>query len=88
MKRSAKLRIEQPSTIQTHSPISGAGGLAEARLCDKENDGFDAVFLAVGAQQSLRISLDGGFMPDVLHGVEFLRRVAEGQKSIISSKAR
>ena len=41
--------------------------------------GFDAVFLAVGAQQSRRISLEGSFMPDVLHGMEFLRWIAEGQ---------
>jgi NADPH-dependent glutamate synthase beta subunit-like oxidoreductase len=42
-----------------------------------KNDGFDAVFLGVGAQQSRRISLEGCNTPDVLWGVEFLRQVAE-----------
>jgi NADPH-dependent glutamate synthase beta subunit-like oxidoreductase len=45
-----------------------------------KNDGFDAVFLSVGAQQSLRIPLEGCNTPDVLWGVEFLRDVAEGKK--------
>ncbi len=45
-----------------------------------KNDGFDAVFLAVGAQQSRRISLEGCHAPDVLGGVEFLRQVAEGRE--------
>jgi len=44
------------------------------------NDGFDAVFLGVGARQSRRISLEGCNTPDVLWGVEFLRQVAEGEK--------
>jgi formate dehydrogenase (NADP+) beta subunit len=42
-------------------------------------DGFEAVFLSVGAQQSRWISLDGCNSPNVLDGVEFLRRVAEGR---------
>ncbi len=43
------------------------------------NDGFDAVFLGVGAQLSLRIPLEGSDLPDVLWGVDFLRQVAEGE---------
>jgi thioredoxin reductase len=45
-----------------------------------KNDGFDAVFLGVGAQQSRQIFLEGCNTPDVLWGVEFLRNVAEGQE--------
>jgi NADPH-dependent glutamate synthase beta subunit-like oxidoreductase len=44
-----------------------------------KNDGYDAVFLGIGAQQSKRIPLDGCNVPDVLWGVEFLRQVSEGQ---------
>ncbi len=44
-----------------------------------KNDGFDAVFLGVGAQKSLRVSLAGCDTPDVMGAVEFLRRVAEGE---------
>lgn len=42
-------------------------------------DGYDAVFLGVGAQDSRRIPLEGSNVPDVLLGIEFLRRVAEGE---------
>jgi NADPH-dependent glutamate synthase beta subunit-like oxidoreductase len=42
------------------------------------HNGFDAVFLAVGAQDSQFISLDGCNRPDVIRGVEFLQQVARG----------
>jgi NADPH-dependent glutamate synthase beta subunit-like oxidoreductase len=44
-----------------------------------KNDGFDAVFIAVGAQLSRRIELEGADLPDVLWGVEFLASVADGR---------
>jgi NADPH-dependent glutamate synthase beta subunit-like oxidoreductase len=44
------------------------------------NDGFDAVFLSMGARLSRRISLPGGCPEDVLWGIDFLRRVAQGEK--------
>ena len=52
----------------------------DVTLDQLKNDGFEAVFLAVGAQQSRRIPLEGCNTPDVLWGVEFLRKVAEGEK--------
>jgi NADPH-dependent glutamate synthase beta subunit-like oxidoreductase/Pyruvate/2-oxoacid:ferredoxin oxidoreductase delta subunit len=42
----------------------------------KEN-GYDAVFLGVGAQVSRRISIEGHDLPDVLWGIDFLKQVAE-----------
>ncbi len=50
------------------------------------NDGFDAVFLGVGAQQSRRIPLEGCDTTDVLWGVEFLRKVAEGKAVNLQGK--
>ncbi|MBW1798352.1 MAG: FAD-dependent oxidoreductase, partial [Deltaproteobacteria bacterium] len=44
-----------------------------------KNDGYEAVFLGVGAQLSRRIPLDGSDLPDVLWGVDFLGRIAEGE---------
>ncbi|MCF8143287.1 MAG: FAD-dependent oxidoreductase [Deltaproteobacteria bacterium] len=41
--------------------------------------GFDAVFLAVGAQLSRRVSIDGSDLPGVLGGVDLLAKVAEGK---------
>jgi NADPH-dependent glutamate synthase beta subunit-like oxidoreductase len=40
--------------------------------------GFEAVFVAVGAQQSKKIELEGSDLDDVFWGVEFLSEVAEG----------
>ncbi len=44
------------------------------------NDGYDAVFLGIGAQNSRPIPFDGCNVPDVMGGIEFLRRVAEGEE--------
>ena len=44
------------------------------------SDGYDAVFLGVGAHLSRRIPLEGSDLPDVLWGVDFLSRVAEREE--------
>ncbi len=44
-----------------------------------KKDGFDAVFLGLGAQLSRRIPLEGCDSPDALWGVEFLKQVAQGE---------
>jgi len=44
------------------------------------NDGFDAVFLSMGVPLGRPISLRGGIPGEVLWGIDFLRRVAEGEK--------
>jgi NADPH-dependent glutamate synthase beta subunit-like oxidoreductase len=43
----------------------------------KEN--YDAVFVAVGAQSSKKIPLEGSDLTDVLWGVDFMVRVGEGE---------
>jgi NADPH-dependent glutamate synthase beta subunit-like oxidoreductase/Pyruvate/2-oxoacid:ferredoxin oxidoreductase delta subunit len=48
-------------------------------LVELKNDGYDAVFLGIGAQLSRHIPLQGCNTPDVLWGVEFLKAVAEGE---------
>jgi NADPH-dependent glutamate synthase beta subunit-like oxidoreductase/ferredoxin len=44
-----------------------------------KTDGFDAVFLGIGAQLNKRIPLEGCEMPDVMWGLDFLRKVSEGE---------
>jgi NADPH-dependent glutamate synthase beta subunit-like oxidoreductase len=44
-----------------------------------KNDGFEAVFIAVGAQLSRKIELEGADLPQVQWGVEFLAAVADGE---------
>jgi NADPH-dependent glutamate synthase beta subunit-like oxidoreductase len=50
-----------------------------------KTDGFNAIFLGLGAQQSRRIPLKGSDSPNVLWGIEFLRKVAEGE--VVSLKS-
>jgi NADPH-dependent glutamate synthase beta subunit-like oxidoreductase len=49
-------------------------------------EGFDAVFLAVGAQLSRRIELEGSDLDGVHWGVEFLSQVAEGRLPAVREK--
>jgi len=51
-----------------------------------KQNGFEAVFLGVGAQLSRRIPLEGCNLPDVLWGVDFLRQVAQGEKVRLKDK--
>ena len=44
-----------------------------------ENDGFNAIFLGIGAQTSRRIMIENSFLTDVLWGMDFLSQVAEGK---------
>jgi len=48
--------------------------------------GFEAVFLAVGAQLSRRIELEGSGLEGVHWGVEFLSQVAEGRPPAVQEK--
>lgn len=56
-------------------------------LADLKNDGFDAVFLGVGAHASRKLGLEneentGG----VMHGVDYLRRINLGEKIDLGRK--
>mgnify|MGYP005846875107 CR=1 FL=1 len=42
--------------------------------------GYEAVFLAIGAHESNRLDIEGEDLPGVWHAVEMLRRVALGEK--------
>ncbi len=51
-----------------------------------EHDGFNAVFLAVGAQLTRKIDLEGSELPDVLWGVDFLREVSAGKRMTLKDR--
>ena len=55
-------------------------------LEELKEDGFEAVFLAPGAQLSRRIPLEGSELPGVLWGVDFLVQVAEGEDVRLKDK--
>jgi formate dehydrogenase major subunit len=48
-------------------------------LADLRQEGFDAIFVAVGAPFSSALQVEGESLPGVLGGVEFLGRVARGE---------
>jgi NADPH-dependent glutamate synthase beta subunit-like oxidoreductase len=49
-------------------------------------DGYEAVFLAVGAQLSRKIDLTGAELEDVFWGVDFLSEVNEGKEIALKEK--
>jgi len=55
-------------------------------LDELKSRGYEAVFLAVGASLSRRISLEGAELPGVLWGIDFLREVAEGKMVDVKEK--
>ena len=51
-----------------------------------KQDGFEAVFVAVGAQLSRRIELEGSDLGDVHWGVEFLADVTNGKNIVVKDR--
>jgi len=51
-----------------------------------KQEGFSAVFVAVGAQLSRKIELEGSELDDVYWGVEFLAAVAEGKEIAVKDR--
>ncbi|HVO85724.1 MAG TPA: NAD(P)-dependent oxidoreductase [Candidatus Eisenbacteria bacterium] len=59
------------------------------RVEDVENlfkEGFDAVFLGVGAAQSASLGIPGEGFKDVLQGLDLLREIGNGRKPFASGK--
>ena len=50
------------------------------------SDGYDAVFLAMGAQLSHRITIEGSDSPDVKWGIDFLAKVAEAKEITLKNR--
>ena len=70
----SKLNIE----IRTQSPIESVDKLFK--------EGYDAVFLAIGAQKGAKLGIDGENQADVMDGLSFLKQVNSGQKAKIGEK--
>ncbi len=49
-------------------------------LNDLNSQGYEAIFLAIGAQQAKKLRIDGVDHEDVLWGLEFLKNVNKGKK--------
>ena len=68
--------------IHFNSPIGGDRTINDLLT----RDGFSAVFLGVGAQDSIRLPVPGSDAQGVLWGVEYLKDSASGQKFAFDSK--
>ncbi|MBN2032250.1 MAG: FAD-dependent oxidoreductase [Deltaproteobacteria bacterium] len=51
-----------------------------------KRDGYEAVFIATGLQESRRIELEGSDLEGVLWGVDFLFEVSEGKKDMLNGR--
>ena len=49
-------------------------------LEDLKAQGFNAIFLAIGAQKTKKLDIEGSNLPSIMWGLEFLRRVNTGIK--------
>ena len=49
-------------------------------LDDLEKQGFSATFLAIGAQNTKKLDLEGSNLPNILWGLDFLKRVNLGEE--------
>jgi len=47
---------------------------------------YDAVFIAIGAHTSQKLGIDGEELKGVVHGIDLLRKVAEGEKVRIGKR--
>ena len=52
---------------------------------DLKNEGFDAVYLGVGAHVSRKLGVEGEEMDGVMHGVDYLRRINSGEELNLGS---
>ncbi|MHB8066944.1 MAG: FAD-dependent oxidoreductase [Desulfobaccales bacterium] len=64
-------------TINYNSPMGGPGRTIDDLLT---KEGFNAVFLGVGAQDSIRLPVPGADAQGVLWGVEYLKDSASGKE--------
>lgn len=59
--------------------INGVNIGRDKSLQDLRDEGFDAVFLGVGAHASRKLGVEGEDMAGVVHGVDYLRRINIGE---------
>jgi len=50
------------------------------------NDGYNAIFLGVGAHEGMKLGVEGESLPGVLESADFLRRVNLGEKVDVGEK--
>jgi formate dehydrogenase (NADP+) beta subunit len=75
----AALGVEIKTGVALAADAGAAVGAGAVTVESLKADGYDAVFLGVGAQVSRKIKLENAEHPDVLWGVEFLADIRDGK---------
>ncbi|KPK21887.1 MAG: 4Fe-4S ferredoxin, partial [Dehalococcoidia bacterium SG8_51_3] len=73
--------VDSGIDLKLNSPINGKNGLAELK-----KQGYRAIYLAIGAQQSRSLPIPGVDLPQVRLALDFLREVNQGKKVEIGDK--
>ncbi|MHC4395136.1 MAG: FAD-dependent oxidoreductase [Planctomycetota bacterium] len=58
----------------------------DRKLNDLFNQGFEAIFIAIGTHKSRRLGIEGEDLKGVIHGTGFLRRAKTGEPAEITDK--
>jgi heterodisulfide reductase subunit A-like polyferredoxin len=67
--------------IKLNTPVGKNPSLQDLKV-----QGYDATFIATGAHQSRKLGLEGEENQDVIHAVDFLRKVALGESVKVGEK--
>ncbi|OGP51858.1 MAG: 4Fe-4S ferredoxin [Deltaproteobacteria bacterium RBG_13_43_22] len=68
-------------TIHLNAPIGPDQGLEELK-----DEGFEAVFIGIGAHQGIRLNIEGEDLEGIVSGVDFLRRTALGNPDTLGDR--
>ncbi len=68
-------------TIRLNEPIGPGHTLEQLK-----EEGFEAVYIGIGAHQGIRLGIEGEDLKGVVAGVDFLRRTALGQQESLGKK--
>ena len=68
-------------TIHLNAPIGPGHTLEQLK-----EEGFEAVYIGIGAHQGIRLGIEGEDLNGVVAGVDFLRRTALGQQESLGKK--
>ena len=80
------LQAEVDFILKTGAEIEYGTAVGKDISFEKLRKDFDAVFLAIGAHKSLRLNIEGEDLDGVIHGIDFLRKVIDGEKVRLGKK--
>jgi heterodisulfide reductase subunit A-like polyferredoxin len=80
------LQSEADFILKTGAEIEYGKTVGKDITLDQLRKEYKAVFLAIGAHTSLKLNVEGENLTGVIHGIDFLRKVANGEKVQLGKK--